>query len=231
MESQHQDDKNESKPPLLSSQRSVQLTQELQDKRREDQVREIRADLREKANDLAIESLLKKANEASVKMGDFGEINEDNIDEFYRQRSQYISPDEIQGVIDIKVSRIIPLWEETIKELEKLEKDFLAKTPRLSEVDVTIKIAKNELEDYAKQVGLVSFIHTLIGGIGTSLANLKGNDAESKSLAVVSSRSRLDRLIQYLKDVSQLNLDLDLKKLQDLSEKLDSVIGVLYSLG
>lgn len=170
--------------------------------------------------------LTKKFDESLAKLQDFGEINDSNVDEYYRLKNEGISQEELDEIFKRKVDRLILLWRQAIEELEKLDEILLKITPKLPPAGVkTLNIA--QAEEIAEKVGLAASLHTFIGGVGTSLANLEGDDSKSQSLAVVSSGARQEILADYLETLSKWDVPFNLKPLQELCEKLRLVLGVM----
>ena len=110
--------------------------------------------------------------------------------------------------------------------MQKLQKSFKEKV-KVYTVEEVPKLTVEEGKRFGFEAGLVQNINTFISGVGISLANLEGNDPYKRSRAIVSSSARQEHLAFYLDIVNKLGHNLDLKALQELSNKLREVLGVI----
>jgi len=181
----------------LSSQKGADYAQKIREKKREDLFKEKRLERVEEIEDKKIADLNKKVAENLAKMQGFGEVNNSNVDEYYRQRNEGILQEELDEVVKIKANHLIPLWKQTIEELKKLEECFFKKMQEFAAANSRPwSVAQTNQIRY--QIGMGPSIPTFIDGVETSLPNLEGDDSKNRNLAVASSRSRQRCLDSYL---------------------------------
>ncbi len=215
MWNQDDDDKKRSNE-RLSSKKGASYTQAIQAKKGQDKLKENR--------DQQMQDLHRRMDENLIKMGNFGKINDSNIDEYFRQYNEGISEQEIEDVLKIKAARLLSLWDKTVQELEKLE-DIFARVRTIHTANSLRALTYQQGQAYAYEIGVFSWIQTFIGSVGLCMGNLEAENSDDRDLAIVSSSSRQKRLADYLKMVNGLNLDLDTKLLQELSDNLRLVLG------
>jgi len=222
-------DNPDDKPSFsLTREKAAVFTGKIQEKRRKEKLSNRRDEKpkneEEKGKDLD--------EDLDEDIDDNEDLTSENMDEYFRKLNEEegITEEQLEQEIASKASKLIPLWQDMIKELQVLDESWRA-TWALPSLEVISKWTKKEVDELNLLVGSLHSIRPFIGGVGMSLANLEGN-IDDKSLAIVASRGRLTLLEEILKKIEGSNLGLDLESVKGLIDNLKMVYGDMkdYSL-